>query len=241
LNREFHIEYLEKSIKSICHWSLSIENDEIITALNPVARRSLLGYHGIGLMNSLGFVAELVLKGKDYPNTINGKISEMYITTMLELSQLFTFQFRKIANIAKIGLPDDSPKTMSIEIKSVVHFLSNKLPPKISFRKNVTTLFVPESPNYPTFDFFLWDSDRQLIMGFQVTLLNPFSNHAKMTNSQLWQRYCFGNSKQTPMELYWVIPKCCVGSNTESVVNDSVILFDELVSDFPALGKLVLQ
>ncbi|EGF78147.1 hypothetical protein BATDEDRAFT_26889 [Batrachochytrium dendrobatidis JAM81] len=140
-----------------------------------------------GLMTSLGVVAELILKGKDYPNTIKGKISEMYITTMLELSQLFSFQFRKVSNIAKIGLQEDSPLRKSIEIKSVVHFLRNKLPPKTSFQKNVTTLFVPESPNYPRFDFFLWDSNRQLMMGFQVTVLNPFSEHPKMTNSQMWQ------------------------------------------------------
>ncbi|OAJ44408.1 hypothetical protein BDEG_27636 [Batrachochytrium dendrobatidis JEL423] len=130
---------------------------------------------------------------KDYPNTIKGKISEMYITTMLELSQLFSFQFRKVSNIAKIGLQEDSPLRKSIEIKSVVHFLRNKLPPKTSFQKNVTTLFVPESPNYPRFDFFLWDSDRQLMMGFQVTVLNPFSEHPKMTNSQMWQIFASGN------------------------------------------------
>ena len=217
------------------------EDHEIITALNPIARRSLLGYHGQSLMTSLGFVAELVLKGKNYPNSIKGKISEIYITTMLELSQLFTFRFRKVANIAKIGLPDDSPKSKSIEIKSVVHFLRNKLPPKTSFHKNVTILFIPESPNYPRFDFFLWDSERQLMMGFQVTVLNPFSDHPKMTNSQIWQQFCFGDSKQTPMELYWVVPKCCIGADTASVVNDSIILFEDLISDFPALGKLILQ
>jgi hypothetical protein len=215
--------------------------DEIITALNPVARRALLGYHGQGLMASLGFVAEIVLKGTDYPNNIKGKISEMYITTMLELSLLFAFQFRKVANIAKIGLPDDDTQTKSIEIKSVVHFLTNKLPPKTSFHKNVTTLFVPDSPNYPRFDFFLWDSERQVMMGFQVTVLNPFSEHPKMDNSQTWQRFCFGKSKQTPMELYWVIPKQCIGKDAASVGNDSIILFEDLSTNFPALGKLCLQ
>ncbi|KAK5666554.1 hypothetical protein QVD99_006629 [Batrachochytrium dendrobatidis] len=189
-------------------------------------------------MTSLGFVAEIVLKETDYPNSIKGKISEMYITTMLELSQLFTFEFRKIANIAKIGSPEDSTERKSIEIKSVVRFLTNKLPPKTSFHKNVTSLFVPESPNYPRFDFFLWDSKRQVMMGFQVTVHNPFSDHPKMTNSQTWQRFCFGNSKQTPMELYWVVPKRCIGTDTASVVNDSIILFEDLISDFPALGKL---
>jgi hypothetical protein len=215
--------------------------NEIITALNPVSRRALLGYHGQGLMASLGFVAEIVLKGTNYPNKIKGKISEMYITTMLELSQIFAFQFRKVANIATIGLPDDATQRKSIEIKSVVHFLTNKLPPKTSFHKKLTTLFVPNSPNYPRFDFFLWDSERQILMGFQVTVLNPFSDHPKMTNSQTWQRFCFGNSKQTPMELYWVVPKSCIGVDSASVVNDSIILFEDLISDFPALAKLTLQ
>ena len=219
----------------------SESGEQIISALNPVARDALITYHGQSLLTSLGLAAELILKGKEFPNAIKGKISEMYITTVLELSQLFPFRFRKIKDIAKIGLPGDSFKLMSIEIKSVVHFLTNKLPPKVSFRKDVTTLFVPDSPNYPRFDFFIWDSDRLLLMGFQVTVLNPFYDHPKMTNLKLWQTFCFGKSKQTRMELYWVVPKCCVGKKTDSVVNDSIILFDDLVSYFPALGKLVLR
>ena len=190
------------------------EGHEIIIALNPVARQALISFHRQGLLTSIGCVAEIVLNGIDYPNSLKGKVSEMYITTMLELSLHFAFQFRKVANIAKIGFRGDFPGRKSFEIKSVVHFLKNKLPPTKSFRKNVTTLFVPESPNYP---FFLWDSSGQLMMGFQVTVLNPFSKHPKMANSQMWQQFCFGNSKQTPMELYWIVPKCCIGSDNASI------------------------
>jgi hypothetical protein len=43
------------------------------------------------------------------------------------------------------------------------------------------------------------------------------------------------------MEMYWVVPKCCVGKDHESVVNDFIILFEDLINDFPALGKLILQ
>jgi hypothetical protein len=39
------------------------DDNEMIPALNPVARRALLGYHGQGPVNSLGFVAEIVFKG----------------------------------------------------------------------------------------------------------------------------------------------------------------------------------
>ncbi|KAJ2986999.1 hypothetical protein HDV02_006406, partial [Globomyces sp. JEL0801] len=218
-----------------------VDGKDIITALNPVARDALITYHGKDLMNSLGVVAEIILKGTEYTNALKGKVSEMYITTMLELSLIFTFQFRMVANIGKIDSPDDTTERKSIQINSVVHFLQNKLPPKASFHSEVTTLFVPDSPNYPRFDFFLWDSDRHVMMGFQVTVLNPFSDHPKMTNSQTWQRFCFGSSTQTPMELYWVVPKRCIGADTASVVNDSIILFEDLISDFPALGKLILQ
>jgi hypothetical protein len=177
------------------------------------------------------------LKGRDYPNTIKGEVSKQNITKLLELCQLFAFRFRRVANI---GLTNDLPENKRIEVKSVVHFMANKLLPTSSLQKNVTTLFVPDSPNYPS-DFFLWDSDRQLLMGFQATVLNPFTDHPKRTNSETWERFCFGTSKPTPTEFYWVLPKCCVGAITESVGNDSIILFDDLTSDFPALGELVLQ
>ncbi|KAJ3089010.1 hypothetical protein HK100_007882 [Physocladia obscura] len=41
------------------------EFDELIVALNPVARRALIGYHDQNLLTSLTLVTELVLKG-DY-------------------------------------------------------------------------------------------------------------------------------------------------------------------------------
>jgi hypothetical protein len=215
---------------------LDDDNEQVINALNPIARRALLGYHGVGLITSLRFVAELVLKGIDYTNSMKGKISEMYITTILELSLRFSFPIRKIANINT-----DTLKMQNIEIKAVIHFSSNKLPPKSSFKSTVTTLFVPDSPNYPRFDFFLWDSERQILMGFQVTVRKPFINHPKMSNAQEWQRFCFGNSKQTVMELYWIVPKRCIGADFESVKEDYVVFFEDLANDFPALLKLVLQ
>ncbi len=39
------------------------DRHETITALNPIARQALLGYHGQDLTSSLAFVAELVLTG----------------------------------------------------------------------------------------------------------------------------------------------------------------------------------
>jgi hypothetical protein len=134
-------------------------------------------------------------------------------------------------NVSTHGFDEEEFKTLC------EHYL---LPPTSSFQRNVTVLFVPDTLNFPS-DFFLWDSHRQLMMGFQVTVLNPITDHPKMTNSQIWQRFCFGNSKQTLMELYWVAPKCCTGTNTSLAVNDSIIFFDDLIPDFPALRKLVLQ
>ena len=78
-------------------------------------------------------------------------------------------------------------------------------------------------------------------MGFQVTVKNPISKHSKLESSREWELFCFGKEKQTPMELYWVAPKRCVGKDTGPVWDDSIILFEDLSNDFPALGILFLN
>lgn len=215
------------------------KGDEIITALNPVARRALLFYHRQNQLNSLKMVLELVLQSKQYSNDIKGRMIEKYILTTLDVNRKFSFRFRKI-KISKSGSSCTKKGDRNIAFDSVVHFSGNKLPPVAAFKKNAMTLFVPESPNYPGFDFFIWDSKREILMGFQVTVLQPFTNHSKMNNMEgflnQWQKFCFGVDKPKPMELYWVIPKSCIGSNAASV-QDSIILFEDMVSDFPALSK----
>jgi hypothetical protein len=204
---------------------------DIIIALNPVARRAILEYHRGGLKSSIEFVANLVLKDKVYPNDIKGKISEIYITNMLDALRFFSFEYRKISSKIK--------SSKQIDIAAVVYFKRNNLPPKKSFRTGTTTLFVPDSPNYPAFDFFIWDSGRETLMGFQITLISPFTRHPRMTNNQNWLNFCFGESKQTPMELFWVVPERCIGANPSSVAGDYIILFEDLLKDFPALRNIV--
>ncbi|KAJ3322127.1 hypothetical protein HDV06_003578 [Boothiomyces sp. JEL0866] len=216
------------------------DGSKVITALNPIARRALLAYHGKGLITSLGMVAEIVLQEDDYTNDTKGRIIEKYITTVLELSQRLSFQYREITCS---GLSVALPKR-HVKIKSIVHFAKNGMPPQSSFNRNVNTLYVPESPNYPGFDFFIWDSARQRLMGFQVTVLNPFTNHSKMNskgqsnNYNRWQNFCYGNL--TSIELYWIVPQSCVGEKPQSV-DDYVIFLEDLCDDFPALTNVVLK
>ena len=66
-------------------------------------------------------------------------------------------------------------------------------------------------------------------MGIQVTVRKPFSDHPRMKNSQTWQQFCFDNSAQNRMELYWIVPRCCGGEGNGSVANDFIILFEELI------------
>ena len=124
----------------------------------------------------------------------------------------------------------------TITIDDAVYFKKNKTPFKHTFNKDKTTLFVPESPNYPRFDFFIWDAKRQILMGFQVTILDPFTDHTKMAEQPMWQTYC---STQSATEFYWVVPKCCIGTNCTKYANDFIILFEDLESNFPVLRKLV--
>ncbi|KAJ3250169.1 hypothetical protein HK103_003795, partial [Boothiomyces macroporosus] len=96
------------------------DGSKVITALNPVARHALIAYHGKGLITSLGMVAEVVLQD-DYTNDTKGRIIEKYITTTLELAQIFSFKCRKTTS-SKLSLV--TPKR-HIKIKSTVHFAKN--------------------------------------------------------------------------------------------------------------------
>ena len=154
---------------------LDLENSQVITILNPVARLALFSFHGASLTTPLGRVAGIELGGVYNSNDVKGKISGLYITTVLELSKKFEFPIRRVENIN-----DPITTTRRIFINEVIYFPSNRLPAKSSFKSNVTTLFVPDSPTNPRFDFFLWDSVRKILMGFQVTVRQPFEDHPKI-------------------------------------------------------------
>ena len=81
-------------------------------------------------------------------------------------------------------------------------------------------------------------------MAFQVTVIQPFTSHSKTIGAEdhckLWQQFCFGAAPQKPMEIYWIIPKECVG--VPKNFKDRVVIIEELDAvDFPALKGLVLQ
>ncbi len=130
-----------------------------------------------------------------------------------------------------------------IEIKDIVYFSGNKLPPKHLFNQRVITLFVPRSPNYPGLDYFIWNPVDLVLMAFQITVKNPFTTHPKIDgmskNCALWLDFCFDGLEKKPMEVYWIIPKSCVGQPKDC--KDRVILLEDLWGDFPALQKLSLQ
>ena len=159
---------------------------------------------------------------------------------MLELSQRFLFKSYKTTNT---GLSTVDPVVKMFEVRDIIYFSGNKLPLQNSFKQRVTTLFVPHSPNYPGFDYFIWNHVDLVLMGFQVTVKNPFKTHSKIDgaseNCTLWLDFCFQGLKKKPMEVYWIVPGSCVGNPKN--FNDRVILFEDLWADFPALQKLSLQ
>lgn len=220
---------------------LDIDNIYIITALNPIARDALIAYHGKVLVNSLGLVADIVFNG-DYTNDVKGRIVEKYIITMLELSQRFSFTSYKTTST---GLSTVNPVRKMFEIKDIIHFSGNKLPPKHLFNQRVITLFIPKSSNYPGLDYFIWNPRDLVLMAFQVTVKNPFTSHPKIDgaseNCKRWLDFCFSGSEteMKPLEVYWIIPDSCVGKPKN--FKDRVILVRDLWADFPALQKLSVQ
>jgi hypothetical protein len=151
------------------------------------------------------------------------------------MSKRLSFKFR---NTTKTGLSTGNPILKNVEIGNTIHFSENKLPLQKSLENRATTLFVPKS--YPEFDFFVWNADEQVLMAFQVTVTKPFTSHPKIDgtsdNCKLWLNFCFKDSAQKPMEVYW-ITSSCVG-NPENFEGSRIIIFDELYEDFPALEKI---
>ena len=208
---------------------------ETITARNPVAREALLLFHGKHLVTPLGIVASLEFRGgHDAKERIVGK----YITTMVELSNQFLFTSRRFT---KTGLLTVKPTQKEIRIEDVLHFSGNKLPNRNLFKSRAITLFVPQSPNYPGFDFFIWNSLEKVLMAFQVSVVQPFTSHPNIEgageNCKLWLEFCFDASAKKAVEVYWIIPRSCVGKPKN--FQDSVILFEDL-EDLPALKQLTV-
>ncbi|KAJ3376379.1 hypothetical protein HDU84_000258 [Entophlyctis sp. JEL0112] len=213
------------------------EVDELIVALNPVARLALIGYHGQGFLTSLGLVTELVLK-RDYTQDVKGRITEKYLLTTMEVVKKFSFKHTtKIVG----GLSTGTPTCESIELVEIVPFSGQKLPPSSSFNRKHSTLFIPESVIYPGYDFFIWNSESSELLAFQVTMANPFYEHPKIDsasareNCNSWSVFCNANA----VKVYWVIPKSCVGGpKSKKAVGNNVILFESLWSDYPSLEHL---
>ena len=211
-----------------------------ITALNPVARDALITYHVESLISSLILVAELVLGGKNFTNDTKGRIVEKYITTALKVSKSYSFPSKIITTN---GLLTVKHILKNAELNDVVPFSGSKLPLPNSFDRKESTLFLPKSSNYPGLDFFIWNPLEEILMGFQVTVKQPFTSHPKIDgasdNGKLWLDFCYGNSVKKPIEVYWIIPKSCVGKPKN--LKDRDVLLDELYHDLPALKKLTLQ
>ncbi|KAI8892070.1 hypothetical protein BC833DRAFT_653965 [Globomyces pollinis-pini] len=224
---------------------------KIVTALNPVARRALLYYYAgmlvvsvtdLALVKSLRSVTALALQRGYYTNDMKGRITVNYITTMLELSKRFSFQWKKATNIDLSTVKSDLKE---IEIQNIIHFSGNKLPLRNSFYSKyygdnrISTLFIPKSPNSGGPDFLIWDPFEEVLMAFQVILKQPFPKiDTDSDNCKMWLDFCFGSLVKKPMKVYWIIPENCavIPKNGE----ERVILLDELHEDFPALKKLTL-
>lgn len=126
----------------------------------------------------------------------------------------------------------------------MVHFGGSGTPAS-DFNKGHNTLFIPSNPNYPGYDFFYWDAQKNRIYAFQVTLTKPFTKHSKLdkesvkTNCDEWKNYCAG-SFLPELWSFWVIPEeCCYGA-MDSTEDIYVVFLECLHNAFPALKKLGL-
>jgi hypothetical protein len=216
---------------------------DIIAAINPIAREALLTSNCAEVLSSLEEVARMVLKDELYENDMKGRVIERYLTTHMELQMAFTF---KATSGRKTRSRNSTSKEVTVKFAKVIRFSGSKLPPQYSFYRAHSTLFVPVSPKYPAFDFFIWDAKQKRLLGFQVTVRQPYTEHRPMDgedteeNRENWQRLCFGDSgTKQAMSLYWIIPKDSLPTNSPVEMKGAIILFDALYGTFPVLAQFV--
>jgi hypothetical protein len=59
----------------------------------------------------------------------------------------------------------------------VYHFHGNKATSKVDWTK--PAIIIPDLPNYPDVDVFLFRPDDGLFVAGQFTVKNPFTNHSR--------------------------------------------------------------
>ena len=59
-----------------------------IIAINPIARKTIIKYHGKSLVKPLDIKAQLIFKSPKALNDVKGKIAQLYILTRMELNVL---------------------------------------------------------------------------------------------------------------------------------------------------------
>jgi hypothetical protein len=121
---------------------------------------------------------------------------------------------------------------VSLLLDNVIHFPEHGVPSSTFSNPTQTTLFVPTSPHYPGFAFFIWYPEELRLLGFQVTIVKPFTRHTQFSSSDIasnidqWKKYCGAEL----FELHWIIPqKCWIQAN--SCRDNKVTFFHDIYNE----------
>ena len=207
-----------------------------ICALNPLCHEVLLECHPQHIQEPLNYVTSSVLSDvTNYTNDTKGRILENYLISMTKVKKEYYFSAqmkvgRKIIN-----------STFSGKISKVVWFQGKSLPTASLFSKGQTTLFVPIISNYPSLDYFIWESKERKLFAVQVTVCRPMSKHEKPNPDLLseWAEFF-----QVPETLIlWVVPSVCVTDKCMDSIGaiNYIVKLESLAHRYPAVTNLRLR
>ena len=207
-----------------------------ICALNPLCHEVLLECHPQHIQEPLDYVTSSVLSDEtNYTNDRKGRILENYLISMIKVQKEYYFSAQM-----KVGRKIKN-STFSGKISKVVWFQGKSLPTASLFSKGQTTLFVPIISNYPSLDYFIWESKEKKLFAVQVTVCRPMSKHEKPNADLLseWAKFF-----QVPETLIlWVVPSVCVTEKCMDSIGaiDYIVKLESLAHRYPAVTNLRLR
>lgn len=207
---------------------------QLFVPVNPLARTAVLDVHGSDLISHIQKVAESQLCYRR-ASAENERIVKLYIKTLLEIRRNFKFTFYRTN---ENGVCVTAALERSIHFSDIVRFPGMNVSSQSTFKKNLATLFIPESLNFHGFDFCLWDAERQVLICFQICLQEPSTSRGNINraheNCISWKTFCFNDPEATGMEFYWILPRSIFGTSTMAF-GDNIIILDRLCDFFPSI------
>lgn len=194
---ELEVEVAPIKFDYLLNQQLMYQYGNKIIATTPLAREILIAHwkDSDQFDTHLDFVIQKIFAAplSEFTADSKGRALEKYIIRQLEKHQVWAIDMQKVAvervcieeeemeegeeegNFEEVAHVVDTVEKLTIRGFTTIQIPGNKVPDAVD--PNVSTLFIPQTSNYPNVDFILWDKESSTLWAVQVTILDPIKTH----------------------------------------------------------------